>query len=383
MKIIRKIFQNKREIHRIHVAHTFRGFVLSFISVYVPIYLLTLGYSISSVVFFYALYHLAGLLITFLLINPLIQNWGILKTFKLYYPIEICFYLLLYFLSVFDISIWVIAIFGGAATFFYWVPLNILLVKHSDYDKMGSDLGSFFALPKFFKILGSLISAILIPFFGFWPVFVFVMIGLIISFLPLAEIERSSVRVTLKFKDAWKKIRKRKTLFVLEGFDNILEESEWFWGIYVFLIIGSLSAPGIAGSLEALGGAAFAFAVGRYANKNSLRMVVLGSLGMIMISIFRIFVQNPILAYVITLVASFVMTMFLVSYFSVIYKAVKKDGDEEEFIILREIPTVLGRMVVFVTALLVIFSPNLFFILPIIASIFMLLVFYLRKHRFN
>ncbi|MDH4330829.1 MAG: hypothetical protein OEV93_04725 [Candidatus Moranbacteria bacterium] len=381
--MIRKIFENKREIHRINVAHTIRSVALSFISIYVPVYLLTLGYSLSQIILFYAVFHLSGLVFTFLIINPLIQKWGILRTFKVYYPLEIAFYFLLYSLSLFDVSVWLVSVVGGMATFFYWVPLNILLIKHTKYDKMGSDLGSFFALPKIFKIVGPVVSAIVIPIFGFWPMFVLAGLGLILSYAPLAQIKRSSIRVSLQFKDAWKKIKKRKTLFVLEGFDNILEESEWFWGIYVYLMIGSLATPGIVGSLEALGGAIFTLWIGKYANKNSMKMVVFGSLGMMVISAFRIFVQDPLPTYALSVIASFVMTLFLISYFSVIYKAVKKDGDEEEFIILREIPTVLGRMVVFGSVLLVVSVPNLLFILPIVASSVMLLILYLRKHRFE
>jgi hypothetical protein len=180
---------------------------------------------------------------------------------------------------------------------------------------------------------------------------------------------------------AWSKLRERKLLFLLEGFDNIIEESEWFWGIFVFLIIGTLQAPGIVGSLEALGGAIFTVIVGKYANKSVKVLIPIASVGLIITWFARVFIENALPAYSITLIASFFMTLFLVSYFSMIYRAVKNQ-QEEEFLLLREIPTVLGRMVVFGTILITVENPRLFFVLPILTMIILLAVFVSRRERF-
>lgn len=166
----------------------------------------------------------------------------------------------------------------------------------------------------------------------------------------------------------------------MEGFDNIVEESEWFWGIFVFLIIGTLQAPGIVGSLEALGGAVFTVMVGKYANRSAKVLIPVASAGLIIVWVVRAFIDNALPAYMITIVASFVMTLFLVSYFSMIYRAVKNQK-EEEFLILREIPTVLGRMVVFSTILVTISNPRFFFMLPILTTLVLLVVFLLKRKQ--
>ncbi len=375
-----RALMNKREIHRIHIAHTLRAIALSVVSIYVPIYLLTLGYSLSEVIIFYMIFHISGLLFTLVIISPLINRYGLIRTLKLYYPIEILFYILLYVLAIYAIPLWVVAVIGGMATFTYWVPLNILLVKHTHYDKMGSDLATFFALPKIFKVVGPLIGAILVPTVGFWSVFVLAMFGLILSFIPLVGIKRSSVSATPQLREAFQKMRKRKKLFILEIFDNILEESEWFWGIYIFLIIGTLSAPGIAGSLSAIGGILFLLFVGKAANKNARMLILTASIFMVIVSILRIFVVVPLSVYVVTLFGSFVMTLFLVPYFSVIYRAVK-NKDSEEFIILREIPTVFGRLIVFCVILFTASYPQYFFILPAIVSVVIFSIFLFKMKK--
>lgn len=377
-------FTNKRNIYRIHTSHTLRNVALSIISVYVPIFLLSLGYSLAKTITFFIVFHGIGLVFALTFCPFLIRKWGLVRSLKFHYPIQICFFLLLNFLPVAPKLFWVIAVVGGLATFTYWIPMNILLLRHTEMEKMGSDLANFFALPKVFGILCPLISAILIPIVGFWPIFILVIIGLTISYLPLASIHGSVEVKSFDFQlaRAWKRLREQKLLFLLEGFDNIIEESEWFWGIFVFLIIGTLNAPGIVGSLEALGGALFAVIVGKYANKNAKVLIPIASIGLAITWIIRIFINSAFPAYVITVIASFAMTLFMVSYFSLIYKKVK-NKKEEEFLILREIPTVIGRMIVFVTILITINNPRLFFALPIFAILILFVIFSLKKEQLS
>src|SRR5579859_288706 len=245
------------KIIRVYTAHTINTVAGSIIGVYVPAYLLTLGYPLARVILFYVITHGVGLLFGLFLFVPLVKKWGLLNTFKLYYPLQI---LTLLFLSLLKSHYGlpeIVAIFNGLANFAYWIPLNIFLIKHSDYQEMGSSLSKFFALPSLFGIIGPLIGAVLIPFIGFWPVFVITAIGVLVSFVPLAHIGDKEIAITLNLSKAWRRIKRDKILFLFEFFDNIIEESEWFWSIYVFIVIGSLSTPGIVGSLQAIGGSVF------------------------------------------------------------------------------------------------------------------------------
>lgn len=358
-------FFDKRPIYRVHSAQTLRSVALSVVSIYVPIYLLTLGYTLSEVIFFYAILHSFGLLVTFAVVTRLINRFGTLFTIKWYYPFQILFLALLFFLEKEGIPLWLIAVVGGTANVLYYVPLNMILLRNTNVNKLGSDLATFFALPKMFGIIGPIISALLIPIIGFWWVFTVAIIGLFFSYLPLAGLYEKPRGEVIAWSRIWNLLKKRKSVFMLEGLDNILEETEWFWGIYVFLLIGSLSAPGIVGALASLGGVAFTFFVGAKVNKNTSRYILLGSLALMGVAIGRMFVDTPVWAYVLTIGASFAFMIFLVSYTSMIYKRVKKD-DEEEFIILREIPTVLGRLVVFGLILLMVRNLKFLFLFPIL-----------------
>ncbi len=366
-------------VKKVYAAHTINKIASSIISVYIPAYLLSLGFPLSRVILFFIINHAIGLLFGLFLFVPLVQRWGLLNTFKLYYPLQILSFILLALVKTYHFPPELIALVNGLALFAYWIPMNIFLVKYADHKQMGSAVSKFFALPNLFGIIGPLLGALLIPIFGFWPVFVLTVVGLLVSFVPLLSLQGSEVTVSLNFKKAWSRFVRNKTLFLFEFLDNMIEESDWFWGVYVFVIIGSLSTPGIVGSLEAIGGSVFTLLVGKYANQHSRKLIPVAAFFLLVVTLFKIFTTNPFGAYALSLAGSFVLNFFLVTYFSTIYKTIKNDS-EEEFLILREIPTVLGRMVVFTTVYLTLSHLQYFFILPLIIAV-LLLVLYLFKRK--
>ncbi|SRR6266568_564972 len=367
-----------KDIQRVYLCHTFNQVVLSVIGVYVPVYLLTLKYSLQEVILYYAIAPTVGLFITFFIFIPLMRKWGLINLFKLYYPLQILQLFLLFSLQFFKFPLEIAAVGYGIATYAYWIPLNLLFIRHSEHNDMGSNLAKFFALPQLFGIIGPLLGALLIPFVGFWPVFALTMISLIFTYIPLAKVQNTGLTVNLNFTKAWQRIKRNKTLFLFEGFDNVLEESDWFWGIYVYLLIGSLATPGIVGSLSAIGGSIFTLLVGKYANRHDKKFIPVAAILLLIVNLLRMMVNTPLNAYLLTFVASFVFTLFIVSYFSTIYRTIKGEG-EEEFMILREIPVVLGRLVVFGAIYLTISNLKYFFITPMIFIVLLLILYYWKK----
>lgn len=375
---------NERMIYRVQASHVIRSVALSFVSIYVPAFLLTHGFSLRETIMFFAVYHGVGLIAVFVLIVPMLRKWGMVKTLRWHYPLQMLFLGILLFGNGESVFVWAAAVVGGIANMIYWVPLNVLFMRHTDRETMAKDFSLLFALPTIFGLVGPLAGAILVVSVGFWATFVVAFLGLLVSAIPLTELQDDD-RVDMKLSGSLKLFWRKKFLFFLEGFDNIVEESEWLWGIVVFLLIGSLATPGIVGSLEALGGALFTIFVGRYVNKQKSTIVILSASMFLLALVWgaRFFIETPLPAYLITVASSFVMTLFLVSYFAMIYRKVKGDQDAE-FIILREIPTVLGRMVVFGIAFLVASDIERFYFVPIAAMIVLFLAIALmRKYLSN
>lgn len=370
-----------RDVHRVQVAQALHSVALSFVGIYVPAFLLTHGFSLSRTIVFFVVFHVVSLAFGLAACPVLMGRFGLAGTLRLSFPIQILYFVLLNLFPIYGIPWALIAAVGGIANITYWMPLNILLVKHADKEKMGSDLGVFFALPKVFGIAGPIIGAVLVPFVGFWPMFLVSGLALAVSFLPLIGIRKEEILPDFRISRAWSELKKRRLLFFLEGLDNVIEESEWFWGMFVFVLIGSLSVPGIVGGLESLGGAVFAMLVGKHADKGATRLIPIASVALSVAWIVRFFVHDPVSAYAVSFVSSFLMTSFLVSYFGMMYRKIKGDG-EEEFMILREIPTTLGRLIVFGAVLVSASDPRPMFFLPIAAIAVLILALFMKRKRF-
>lgn len=375
------VLLHSRVIYRVQTAHVLRSIALSFVSVYIPAFLLTHGYSLQETILFYTLLHGVGLITVFILVVPMLKRFGMVITIRAYYPLQIVFFLLLLLGNGSLFTVIAAAIIGGIANMIYWVPLNILFMRHTDHKSLASDFSLFFALPQIFGLVGPLIGIVLVLFLGFWANFTLTVFGLLLSAIPLRHL-KDDERIDLRLSRVFAQLRRRKFLFFLEGFDNIIEESEWLWGIIVFLLIGSLTTPGLVSALESFGGALFTLFVGRYINKqkSTLPVLFVSIFALVLVWLARFFITTPLPAYLITIVSSFIMTLFLISYFAVIYRKVKNDEDAE-FIILREIPTILGRMIVFGIAYLSVSHIERFYLLPIGAMIVLIMAIVLNRKQ--
>lgn len=359
-----KKIQNK---HLITLSHATRSIALSFTSVYIPIFLLSRGFTLSQVIGFFALYHLSGLIFTLVLFPVFFARLGLVRTIQSYFFIETSYLLLLnYFVG--DVSIWWLAILGGIANMVYWIPKNILFLNHAEFETMGSDLGWFMGLPKLAGIVGPIVSALIVTNFGFTPIFIISAIGLMIPGIILSRLTEIERGVTVNLGKGFKRLWNERGIFTLEYFDNIIEESEWFWPIFVFVSLGALELPGIIGAISSIAAFIFAITVGKIINTHQSQVLNVGILSMVVISLIRVAAPASEWLYLtLSFIAAFASTAFLAAYFAGIYRKVKSTGEENtEFMIVREIPTIIARLTVF-GVLLLITSGREFYILPIVA----------------
>jgi hypothetical protein len=89
---------------------------------------------------------------------------------------------------------------------------------------------------------------------------------------------------------------------------------------------------------------------------------------MVAISLIRVAAPASEWLYLtLSFIAAFASTAFLAAYFAGIYRKVKSTGEKNtEFMIVREIPTIVARLTVF-GVLLLVTSGREFYILPIVA----------------
>ena len=331
------------------------GFAISFVAIFIPIYLFKLGYSFQMVMIWLMIHHLSLLLFAFVTVKVsnkigLVHSLHVRSALLLTY-----FSLLLFGLKDIPILFYIIPIISGVESAFYWIPLNILFVRNTKEENMGSSMSKFFVIPKALSMAGPLVGAFIVIHYGFNILFAFAMFLLFFTFLPILSLKSEKTDFIFskeKFKEIW---QKNKQYFVPEIIDNLAEDAMVLWTIFIFLQLASTLEVGIIATITAVTSLLFTLTLGKLTDQWDKHKLI--KIGAFLVSVvwfinFTIgeFFPNQYLFYIATIFATLSLKVFLVPYSSLMYNQARKD--DAQFLVLREIPVVLGRLVLFFIAIL-------------------------------
>ncbi len=362
----------KRRLNEIYIVHSIEGFVFSLIGIFVPVYLLTLGYSISQVLIFYIIKHLAVCVFSFF-VGHISSHFGLKHTMLMRFPIVLIFLIMLYSLDSIAFPLSLIALLGGFQTALYWVPLHSLFARSSNKNHMSSDVSKLYYFPKIASIIAPLIGGFIIIFFGFNTLFIIAMLFLIVSLIPLFYTSEIKPHVNFQVKEGTKIFKKYPKYFFGVGVNHLggMTESV-IWPIFVYLTLANILSVGIVGTLLSIGTVLFTLIIGKFSDRFDRKSVIkIGAIFMILIWLSRVFASTEISIYVLTILAGFFTILILVPFTSITYNLAKGDNIDE-FIVFREIPVAFGRVLILLLALVLVTKLELTFLLVGISHIFFL-----------
>lgn len=331
------------------------GFAMSFVAIFVPIYLFNLGYSFQMVMIWMMIHHATLLLFAFVTIK-VSNKIGLVYSLHIRFGLLLTYFLLLLFgLKGIPMLFYIIPIISGAESAFYWIPLNILFVRNTKEENMGKSMSKFFVVPKALSMAGPLAGAFIAIHYGFNILFAFAMFLLFFTFLPILSLKSEKTNFIFskeRFKEIW---QKNKQYFVPEIIDNLAEDAMALWTIFIFIQLASTLEVGIIGTITSVASLFFTLTLGKLTDQwNKHRLIKIGAflVSIVWFVNFTIgeFFPNQYLFYIATIFATLSLKIFLVPYSSLMYNQARKD--DAQFLVLREIPTVLGRLVLFSIAIL-------------------------------
>ena len=372
IKIMKKIFKHFRKngLKAVYTMHTIDGFAFSLIGIFIPIYLLNIGFSVREVILYYVVQNTA-LLISSFLAGSLGSRIGVQRVLLMRFPFLFTFLILLNLLDSFNINLYLIAAIDGLQAALYWIPLHIIFAENTKKEEMGSSIGKLFALPQLVSMFGPLLGGITAMLFGFKFLFGLSIVILLIAVIPILNTRSIKTSFRFRFSKGIRLFKKYPKYFFAEIFDNIAEETEGvIWPIFVYLSLINITSVGIVGSLLALSSAVFTFVLGKRADKAGKRKLIkFGALLMICVWLLRFTISNEWAFYVLTIMAGFFMMLFLIPYQSILYKLAKEDRIDE-FFVFREVPVYIGRMLVFAVALFFVTKLEIGFVFAALSYIF-------------
>lgn len=324
----------KKELSEIYIVSGIRSFGLALIGVFIPAYLLSLGYSFDALIFYYisvgVIYGLLNLAVV-----KLGSKIGIKHSILLSVPFLICYLLLLNSLPVYNWSLYLIAFTNALCASLYWPAFHINFFHSSDKKYRSEEYGMYESFSYLTMILAPLLGGLIIYFFGFPVLFYIACILFILCPLPLFFSKEIHEPFVFSFKDMISQHNVRDVaVFFFEGFSHYAESV--LWPIFIFVVLKNFLSLGAIATLGMLAAMMVTYVLGVVSDVVNKRTVLrVSSVCMSILWVFRSFASKFTHFAILSPLAGLSFALFVVPYMSLFYdKDVKKSP--AEFVIFRE-----------------------------------------------
>jgi MFS family permease len=357
----------------IYLMQTIEGLAGGLIGVFIPIYFLTLGYGLKDIFYFFIVNNF-GILTLFFAAALFARRFGFAKTIGLRLLFLFANLFLLFNLKTYPAAFYLISILSAAEIAFYWFPLHVIFAKATDHEKVDEHVSNMMALPSLAKALLPFFGATISALFGFKALFVVAGVFYLASAVPLLFVGHIPVDVRIDGRKIIDYVKRFKRYFALETFLSIAGEVEgYLLPIFLFLLFKDIIAVGAVATYLSLGSALFTMVVGKFSNHGNGKLLLrAGALSMMLVWLARFVAETQTAFYLLSALAGFCGVLISIPFSSMIYRNAK-DSHVEDFVIFREVPISLGRMLLYLLALLIVSNIKLSFLLA--AASYLALIF--------
>lgn len=354
----------------LYLVNTLRSFVTALFSVFLPIYVFTATNSFTVfhhdptingiiwVLVYYLMRSLAVTALIFLFEHVMFMVLGF-KTSILISNMLLIAEIGLWFLAKDNPALFAIAgLIAGVKVIFYWIPYHIFFERKSvsKQGRFGKDVGLRVVLNKVANAAGPIIAGWIIAAYGFNLLFVFGIIVLTLSMIPLFV---SVTEKTHHEHDTQKiyqnyylnpKYKRESIAFGASGVESILFTI--FWPILLFVALDSFIKIGALTSISMMFSIVAAYLVGKMIDQHGTKII--HRIGVVFNTLFylpRIFFLEPLLFYGLDVVDKINGTFYSIPFMAKTYEKARRAKDAD-FLIYRELAIHLPIVIVCAGAIL-------------------------------
>ena len=333
-----------KEMNEIYISVFLKTFAESFITLFIPIYLIVLGYQLFDVALYYLVYFIVG---GFVIPLGMVLNSkiGIEKTLGLGTFLIILYYYILGFMES-GLSYVIVALFYGLSTGIYFSAFHIEFAKSFSRKRGGKELSVIRIIAIISGIIGPLVGSLFISNVSFVFLFRIVAVILFLSIIPLfftkdfvVPFKRKPLREILRMDT------KRKAL-AYQASGIIALSSVVFWPLFIYFTLGDIVSLGIIISLSSLFTILVIAKIGRLADINRKKVFKVGVLTHAPSWILRLFFLSPIGIFFSNLYSYITIAAIDISFNKKIYRQAKEAKDICNYFLFREIHLQLGRIII-------------------------------------
>ncbi len=358
---IHKVVFLKNKLDKIYIHLVIQGFAASMISIFIPIFLLNLGYNLSEV-FFFLLIQWTTFSLFAPLIGKIIEKIGlkeviIIKT--LIFVGALISLSLINKVSIITNYYQTIAFFLGFSSCMYTLSITSLYANFMDKEKKGNETSKFIALSRTGALFGPVIGGSISMYLGFPTLLILASILLLGSVIPLSFINHNLNHPKFNFKlfiSNFTKLPKTFLFLNLYGIKGFI-----FYivlPISIYLSGENLNSLGMMLSGISLINILFSLWLGQKIDRIKPKLIL--KIGAIITSLFMITLgllsSNNILIYF-SLITGFIGVLIDIPFESRLYEQSQESKNPLTFLAFKEFSFIIGR--IFLFSLLIFLSTEL------------------------
>jgi len=346
-------FLHNRELNELYASIAIKSFAISLIGIFIPIFLIQAGYSLTSVLLFFAL--LAGThAIGSIPASKISAKFGFKHSILFSIPILILALLGLYVLDLFGGLFYVVAILFGVSNSLFLIGYHVDFAKFSDKKNRGSEVGFSKVLSLLFNVAGPILGGIILTIFGFKSLFILSSIFLVLSAIPLFYSKDIHNPIKFSFKGIFKGQKIKDTLgFIGFGFERAV--GYVLWPIFIFfMILGeSYTNLGAVASLTLISSVIIIFAVGKFSDSYKRTILKIGAVLNSIVWFVKTLVSTVLHVFVIDIFSGATQTMINIPFDALSYDKANKDNIVR-YIVFREFTINIARSVFLIVMIFVV-----------------------------
>ena len=327
----------------LYLALTLYGVGMSLIGIFVPIYLIEMGYSISMALFYVLITKLVFVFLT-KLVFKLDSMFGLQGTSLIRLPFFIVSFVGLIFVESASWVFYFSAITGGVALAFFWIPVQTFFLHKSHLKTEGKEVGRMLSIPTFFRILSPAIGGYISAIYGFNVLFVIGLLIVSLSTAPLFLTKTQKTRYSeVTFKDI-KKVLGLKMFFMTLADGFVFVSAGILFPLLIYFSLNSLESVGLIISLGSIFFAIASFIIGsKIKDSNISNYYFLGAFVFALTLIARPFLSSFLEFAIIIIFGALTAALYESSYVTSFYSSAKKNIDPDAFFMAREYVLNLSR----------------------------------------
>ena len=345
-------FLVNRELNELYITVAIRSFALAMITIFIPIYLLNIGYPLPTVLIFFAIASLTQVVFT-MPAASIAAKYGFKHAIFFSTPLLILFYLLLYTQGHVFWILPLLAVIAGISNSLFWLSYHVDFSLFSDKKKRAQEVSFAKVSSLIFHVLGPIVGGFLVVLLGFQFLFVLVSILLLLSVIPLFFSKDVQTTKRYSIKDVFRGQTKRN-FFTFFGCGIDTGVFLVFWPLVVFFAVykNSYTGLGMISSLGLFAAMVWILIIGRIGNKYQRFMLRIGGVANSVVWMLKTIFLGPIQMLILHPLHGIAQATIAVPFQAITYDKANK-SKILKFIMFREMTIHMGRVFLFLVMAMV------------------------------